>query len=58
MIGTWILKGISWGIMIASACITAVAVMGVVLFIIGFLAWLIGGGDDEEGPKNDKPRPV
>lgn len=59
MIGTWILTGISWGIMIASAGITAVAVCGVVLGVVGFLAWLIrGGDDDEDGKKNDKIRPV
>ena len=59
MIGTWILTGISWGFMIASAGITALVVRGVVLGVISFLAWLIRGGDDEgEGEKNDKIRPV
>ena len=59
MIGTWILTGIRWGVIISSAGITALAVCGVVLGVIGFLAWLVRGGDDEEdGKKNDKIRPV
>lgn len=59
MIGTWILTGISWGIMIASAGITALAVCGVALGVVWFFAWLLRGGDDEEDDtKNNKIRPV
>lgn len=59
MISDWILTGISWGIMIASAAITVMAVLGFVIGVIGLLAGAISGGDDGgENPKNNKIRPV
>lgn len=50
----WALKGICYGVMIGFTIITAVALVGSVAWILGFILELINGGDVDESESEDE----
>ena len=54
MFNEWAIKGLGYGIMIAIAIVTAVAIIGSVAWVLGFVLNLLCGGEDEdEDEEND-----
>lgn len=52
MFAEWVTTGVSWGVMIASAASTLLAIVGLVVGFMSILAWWLKGG--KENAQEDK----